>query len=243
MAIVRPFKALRPVPHKAAEIACVPYDVVNAQEARALASDKPFSFLHVTRSDIDLPEGTDAFAAEVYSKAEENLTRFRENGVLVQDEQPSLYIYRLSVDNHEQYGIAACCSIHEYDLDIIRKHEHTRRWLEDDRLKLMSSLSSHTGPVLMTYRGTENIDRLVEQAVSTPVLYDFTADDGVRHTIWKVGQSAKIVKSFQEVSLLYIADGHHRAMGASRLREEMLRQNPKARDSEEFNYPLQQVCE
>jgi uncharacterized protein (DUF1015 family) len=248
MATVKPFRALRPVPQNAYEVACVPYDVVNTREAKALAAGKPFSFLHVTRPDIDLPDETDPFADEVYAKAEENLAKFKKSGVLVQEEHPSLYIYRLGMNSHEQYGIAVCCSVDEYDHDLIRKHEHTRKRLEDDRLRLMLSLSAHTGPVLMTYRGTETIDRFVEHAVSTPALYDFTADDGVQHTIWKVVQAAELSNAFQEVPLLYIADGHHRAMGASRLREEILRCNPGGRDSEEFNYflsvlfPAEQLC-
>jgi len=238
MATVRPFRALRPIPQKADEIACVPYDVVNAQEARAQVSSKPFSFLHVTRSDVDLPEGIDPFADEVYEKAHQNMQMFLDRGILIQDDAPSFYIYRLSVDNHEQYGIAACCSVQEYDRDIIRKHELTRRWLEEDRLKLMQSLSAHTGPVLMTFRGSETIDRLVEQAVSTTAMYDFTADDGVHHTVWKAEQNEALSRAFQDVPLLYIADGHHRAMGASRLREQMLSQNPEAGECEEFNYFL-----
>jgi uncharacterized protein (DUF1015 family) len=174
----------------------------------------------------------------VYEKARQNMQMFLDRGILIQDDAPSLYIYRLSVDKHEQYGIAACCSVQEYDRDIIRKHELTRGWLEDDRLKLMQSLSAHTGPVLMTYRGSEAIDRLVEQAVSTAALYDLTADDGVRHTIWKAGQSEALSRAFQDVPLLYIADGHHRAMGASRLREQMLSRDPEAGDFKEFNYFL-----
>jgi len=238
MAIIRPFRALRPVPEKAKDVSSVPYDVVNTDEARSLAERNPVSFLYVIRPEIDLPEGTALYEDRVYDKAAENLKKLTDNGVLVQDDEPCVYLYRLIMDGHEQVGVAACYSVDEYDNDTIRKHEHTRKEKEDDRLRHMLTLSAHTGPVLMTYRGTEKIDSFVSNETASDPLYDFTAPDGVRHTVWRVSMSKPIAEAFKEIPLLYIADGHHRAAGASRVKRTMVQKNPHSNGEEEFNYFL-----
>ncbi len=235
MAVIRPFRAIRPLPERAKDVASVPYDVVTTVEARALARGNPLSFLHVIRPEIDLPEGTDLYADVVYEKAGVNYAKLKADGVLIEEEEPSLYIYRLIEGGHEQVGLAACCSVEEYERGRIRKHEHTRRDKEDDRLRHMLTLSAHAGPVLITYRGTGGIDALVGEEMKGPALYDFTAPDGIRHTIWRVRRSYEIIQAFQGVPLLYIADGHHRAAGAARVK---LQKHDDGNGDEEFLYFL-----
>lgn len=216
MATIRPFNALRPAAH-AAEVAAVPYDVVNTEEARALASGNPFSFLHVSRPEIDLPEGTPIYSDEVYGKAADNFEKLRKECPLQAEETPSLYLYRLIMGEHEQIGVVACCSVDEYDQDIIRKHERTRRDKEDDRTRHILVLRAQTGPVFLTYRAQEKIDSFVAEALqNNPPVYDFVANDGIRHTIWRVPTYDPLVTAFADVPYLYIADGHHRAASASR---------------------------
>jgi uncharacterized protein (DUF1015 family) len=217
MAIIRPFNALRPAADHAAEVAAVPYDVVNTEEARALASGNPFSFLHVSRPEVDLPDGTPIYSDEVYAKAADNFEKLKRECPLQSEETPSLYLYRLIMGEHEQIGVVACCSVDEYDQGIIRKHERTRRDKEDDRTRHILVLRAQTGPVFLTYRAQEKIDALVAEALqNNPPLYDFVANDDIRHTIWRVPTYDPLVTAFAEVPYLYIADGHHRAASASR---------------------------
>lgn len=223
MATIRPFRALRPVPARARDVAAVPYDVVTTSEARALASGNPTSFLHVSRPEIDLPEGTDPHSDAVYRKGAENFERLERGGSLVRESEPSVYLYRLRAGDHEQTGVAAAYSLDEYDSGAIRRHERTRRDKEDDRTRHMVTLGAQTGPVFLTYRSRGEIDALVEAATRGEPLYDFEAEDGVSHTIWRVGGDAarRLVSEFERVPLLYIADGHHRAASASRARSEL----------------------
>jgi uncharacterized protein (DUF1015 family) len=223
MATIRPFRALRPVPGRAPEVAAVPYDVVTTSEARALASRSPLSFLHVSRPEIDLPEGTDPHSDAVYRKAAENFERLEREGPLVRESEPSLYVYRLRMGDHEQTGVAAAYSLDEYASGAIRRHERTRRDKEDDRTRHMVTLGAQTGPVFLTYRGRDEIEALVDAATRGEPLYDFEAEDGVSHTVWRVGGDAarRLVSEFEQVPLLYIADGHHRAASASRARGEL----------------------
>jgi len=222
MATIRPFKALRPAAEHAAQVAAVPYDVVNSEEARALASGNPFSFLHVSRPEIDLPDGTPIYSDEVYAKAADNFKKLKAAAPLQNEETPSLYLYRLVMGDQQQIGVVACCSVDEYDQDIIRKHERTRRDKEDDRTRHILVLRAQTGPVFLTYRAQENIDALVGKALqNNPPLYDFVANDDIRHTIWRVPNYEPLATAFAEVPYLYIADGHHRAASASRARAEL----------------------
>ena len=223
MATIRPFRALRPVPARAHKVAAVPYDVVTTSEARALASANPASFLHVSRPEIDLPEGTDPHSDAVYRKGAENFERLERDGLLVRESEPSIYLYRLRMEDHAQTGVAAAYSLDEYDSGEIRRHERTRRDKEDDRTRHMVTLGAQTGPVFLTYRGRSEIDALVDAAARGEPLYDFEAEDGVSHTVWRVGGDAarRLVSEFERVPLLYIADGHHRAASASRARGEL----------------------
>ena len=238
MAIIRPFRALRPRPDRAQEVASVPYDVVNTDEARALASGNPFSFLHVSRPEIDLPPGTDIHSDPVYRKAVENFEKLIAEAPLEKESEPSLYLYRLIMGDHEQIGVVAVSSIDEYDNGTIRKHERTRRDKEDDRTRHMLMLKAQTGPVFLTYRARPEIDEQVSAAISAAPLFDLTAPDGVRHTIWRLTDTDVLVKSFESVPLLYIADGHHRAASASRARTELKQQSFAHTGKEDYNYFL-----
>src|SRR5262249_34496444 len=223
MATIRPFRAEMPTSEKAAQVSAVPYDVVSTAEARKLAADNRLSFLHVSRPGIDLPDDIDVYSEQVYQKAAENYERLRREGPLEQDPEPCLYIYRLKMGGHEQTGIAACCSLDEYDQDVIRKHERTRRDKEDDRTKHMLALRAQTGPVFLTYRGRDDINRTVSKIQQNDPLFSFTAADGVTHSIWRASPSEAqdLVRAFQTLPALYIADGHHRAASASRARAEL----------------------
>ncbi|HEY2907405.1 MAG TPA: DUF1015 family protein [Vicinamibacterales bacterium] len=222
MATLHPFRALRPQPDQAARVAAVPYDVVNTDEARALASGNALSFLHVSRAEIDLPPGTDAYADAVYERAAENFETLKRTALIL-EEQPALYFYRLRVGAHEQTGIAGCYSLDEYDRDVIKKHERTRRDKEDDRTRHMLALGAQTGPVFLTYRASPEVDQLETRVTAGPPLYSFSAPDGVEHTLWRVAGSDRdaLAAAFLRVPALYIADGHHRAASAARARADI----------------------
>jgi len=238
MTLIRPFRALRPVPRKAADVACVPYDVVDTAEARALAEGNPASFLHVIRSEIDLPEGTGLYEEVVYEQAAENFRRFKDEAILIEETTRCLYLYQLVMGGHCQIGIAACCSLDEYEKGIIRRHEKTRKEKEEDRARHMLKISAHPGPVLMTYRGLEAIDSLVRHEAEKRALYDFVSADGIRHTIWRIEEVGAFVEVFKNVPFLYISDGHHRTASASRARQELLKKHPNSTGEEEFNFFL-----
>jgi uncharacterized protein (DUF1015 family) len=240
MATARPFRALRPPPERAAEVSSVPYDVVSTVEARELARGNRWSFLHVSRPEIDLPEGTDPYSEEVYRRAAENYERLKRDCPLSPEASPSLYLYRLRMGGHVQTGVAACCAIDEYDRDVIRKHERTRKDKEDDRTRHMLALGAQTGPVFLTYRGRPEIDAMIERATREEPLYDFTASDGVSHTLWRLqGEDAgRLAEQFRPVTLFYIADGHHRAASASRAREQRRAADPKHTGEEAYNFFL-----
>jgi uncharacterized protein (DUF1015 family) len=223
MSAIFPFAALRPVPNAAAHVAAVPYDVVNTEEARALAEGNPLSFLHVSRPEIDLPAGTNPHSDPVYDLAVTNFATLRAAAPLVVEEAPSFYVYRLHMNGHVQSGIAACYSIDEYDRDLIKKHEKTRPDKEDDRTRHMLAIGAQTGPVFMTYRASKAVDAIVKRVAEQPALFDFTAADGVRHQVWQVpaAENQPLVDAFAKIDALYIADGHHRAASAARTRRSL----------------------
>ena len=223
MATIHPFRALRPTPASAASVSSVPYDVVSTEEARELARNNPLSFLRVTRSEIDLPPDADPYAARVYQRARENFQKLRDIAPLVLEESPSLYFYRLRMGAHEQTGLAGCFSVDEYERDVIKKHERTRRDKEDDRTRHIVELRAQTGIVFLTYQSDPEIDGIARRVTAGEPLYDFTAPEGVQHTVWRAGHddSAAIVSAFAKVPAVYIADGHHRAASAARAREEL----------------------
>ncbi|HVT49455.1 MAG TPA: DUF1015 family protein [Vicinamibacterales bacterium] len=221
MSALFPFQALRPAPDAAARVASVPYDVVTVDEARALSAGNPLSFLHVTRSEIDLPAGTNLYDAAVYARAADNLRRLTADAPLIVESVPALYCYRLRMGRHEQTGMAGCFAVDEYDRGLIKKHERTRRDKEDDRTRHITTVGAQTGLVLLTYRARADVDAIVARVAAGLALYDFVAPDDVQHTVWRVpdGDVAALVDAFGAIDALYIADGHHRAASASRVRE------------------------
>jgi uncharacterized protein (DUF1015 family) len=242
MAVIRPFKALRPIREKAQLVASVPYDVVNREEAKSAAGGSkgnPLSYLHITRSEIDLPEVKDVYSKEVYLKAKENLNKIIEDAPLKVDTKPHLYLYRLIMDGRSQTGICATFSVEDYDNDVILKHEKTRKVKEDDRTNHIITTEAQTGVVFLTYRGVKTVNELVDNTMkSVKPEYDFTAPDGIQHTIWLMPDEyvVTIENEFAKIHKLYIADGHHRAKSASRAREEKMKANPHHSGSEEYNY-------
>lgn len=239
MAVIRPFKALRPTKENAHLVASVPYDVISVEEAKELAKDNPLSFLHITRSEIDLPENIDVYSNEVYQKAKENLDNLINNAPLVLDEKPHFYLYRLIMSGRAQTGIAATFSVDDYDNDVILKHEKTRKVKEDDRTNHIITTNAQTGVVFLTYRGVQSINEIVDRTIQTlQPEYDFIAPDGIQHTIWILPDeyNQTIISEFEKINKLYIADGHHRAKSASRAREEKMKSNPNHKGDEEYNY-------
>ncbi len=223
MAKLRPFRALRPSAECAPKVSSVPYDVISTAEARELAAGNPLSFLRVTRSELELPEGTDPYAPEVYAHAAENLEKLRAAAPLVREAEPSLYLYRQVMGQHAQVGLAGCFSVDEYEADLVKKHEKTRRDKEDDRTRHISTLRAQTGLVFLTYRASREVDAIVETVTAGEPIYDFTADDGIRHTIWRAGGELRdqLVAAYDHLPILYIADGHHRAASAARTRAKL----------------------
>jgi uncharacterized protein (DUF1015 family) len=221
MATLLPFRALRPRPSEAVRIAAVPYDVVSTDEARALADGNPLSFLRVSRAELELPAGADPYAEDVYRRAAANFETLKKSALVVEDE-PSVYFYRLRMGAHTQVGLAACFSIDEYDRDVIRKHERTRRDKEDDRTRHMIALGAQTGPVFLTYKAASDVDAIADRVTKGAPLIDLTASDDVQHTLWRVGGADRdaLVAAFGRIPSLYIADGHHRAASAARARTE-----------------------
>ncbi|HET9531430.1 MAG TPA: DUF1015 family protein [Blastocatellia bacterium] len=240
MATIRAFQALRPPKEKADRVSAVPYDVVSTQEARELAEGNPLSFLRVSRPELELPDDTNPYSDIVYDRAAENFEKLKSSAPLTLEQSPSLYAYRLRMDDQAQTGIAACCSIDEYDGDIIRKHERTRKDKEDDRTRHMIALRAQTGPVFLTYRGRDEINAIIDRAQAAEPLYDFTAPDGVAHTIGRLSDddTLQIIDEFRSVPLIYIADGHHRAASASRARAQLRSENPDHTGNEEYNFFL-----
>ncbi len=238
MADIRPFKALRPTSLRADKVASVPYDVVNTEEARALAASNPLSFLHVSRPEIDLPDGTDPYSDQVYRKAQNNFQQLITDAPLEVEAAPSIYLYRLIMGDQEQIGVVAICSVDEYDQDLIRKHERTRRDKEDDRTRHLVALRAQTGPVFLTYRASRDIDTMVMETMMANAIFDFTAADEIQHTVWRVPDPVRFVQAFREVPFLYIADGHHRAASAARARTELKEQSFGHTGDEEYNFFL-----
>jgi uncharacterized protein (DUF1015 family) len=235
MASIRPFRALRPEPATAAAVSSVPYDVVSTDEARELAARNPLSFLRVTRSEVDLPPSTDPYSGQVYARARANFDALKKQAPLVVEASPSLYFYRLRMRDHEQTGIAGCFSVDEYEADVVKKHERTRRDKEDDRTRHIIELRAQTGVVFLTYKSAAGVNAITKRVTAGAPLFDFTAEDGVSHTIWRAAEadSRALVAEFEKIPALYIADGHHRAASAARARAE-LRGQPGAGESNTF---------
>lgn len=241
MAILKPFKAVRPKDEYASQVGALPYDVMNSEEAREMVKDKPYSFLHVDKAEVDLPKGIDIYSAEVYEKAKENLEALSANGICKQDEKPMLYIYRQIMNGREQTGIVGCTAVDDYINNVIKKHEFTRADKEADRIRHVDTLDANTGPIFLTHRENKTVSDITEnwKNAHAPV-YDFVSDDGVAQTVWVIDDDSVVdtlVKEFAEIPYLYIADGHHRCASAVRVGERRRGEGEYDKDAE-FNFFL-----
>lgn len=224
---IKPFQALRPVADLASQVASVPYDVVNRDEAASLADGNPLSFLHVVRPDIDFPPEQDPYAPEVYDRAAHNLHQLLIDGALIREPLECLYAYRQVMNGRAQTGIVCCVHIDDYENNLILKHEKTRKSKEDDRTRHVLALNANAGPVFLTYRTVDSISQQAELATSGKPLYDFTAVDGIRHTVWRIPHHESLVEALSAVPVFYIADGHHRAASAWRAGTELRKRLPE----------------
>jgi len=239
--LIRPFRGLRPTPDQAEAVVAPPYDVLNTAEARVRAEGKPHSFLHISKPEIDLPEDTDPYAAEVYAKGAENLNKLVDAGILIRDDEPRYYVYRLRMGDHVQTGLVFIGSVKDYDSNRIRKHEFTRPKKEDDRVRQITALDAQTGPVLLAYKADAAVKEIVDAVSKGAPLYDLTADDGVGHTIWLLDDQSKIdelTAIFDAMEALYIADGHHRSASGSRVAAAKAADNAGHTGEEDYNYFL-----
>ena len=241
MPLIKPFAGLRPAPGRAAAVAAPPYDVMNAQEARAMVAGRPLSFLHISRPEVDLPPDTDPYAPAVYAKARENLERLCTEGVLVRDPAARYYCYRLTMGGHVQTGLVAAASVAAYDAGRIKKHEFTRPVKEDDRVRQIDVLNAQTGPAFLVYRATPGIDQVLTRVSAAAPEVDFTAPDRVRHELWAIADQLTIdglTAAFASLDALYIADGHHRSAAASRVAAARRAANPRHTGDESYNWFL-----
>lgn len=241
MPLIRPFAGLRPAPGHAAEVIAPPYDVLSSDEARARAAGKPWSFLHVSKPEIDLPAGTDPYAEQVYAKAAENLGLMLRKGILTRDPARCYYAYRLIMGKHTQTGLVAAASIAEYDTNRIRKHEHTQPDKENDRVRQIDALNAQTGPVMIAYPSAREVDDILARCSAGAPDADATAEDGIRHSLWVVRDAeiqARLTAAFDAMPALYIADGHHRSAAASRVAAARRAANPRHTGEENYNHFL-----
>jgi len=235
---IRAFEGLRPSHESVEKVVALPYDVVSTEEARALAGDNPHSLLHVTRAEIDFPAGQDPYSEDVYSKAVENFQRLQEDGHLIRETEPCIYLYQQQMGSHRQRGIAAVSHVDDYDCGKIKRHERTRVAKENDRTRLTGAMSANAGPVFLTYRDDVRITSLMDAYSQEEPLYDITADDGIRHTVWRIPGGSDIVRAFKSVESFYVADGHHRAASAARVAMECRKANPHHHGEEDYNWFL-----
>jgi len=241
MPLIRPFAGLRPASGRAAEVIAPPYDVLSSDEARTRAAGKPWSFLHVSKPEIDLPAGTDPYAAQVYAKAAENLGLMLRKGILTRDPAHCYYVYRLIMGRHTQTGLVAAASVAEYNTNRIRKHEHTQPDKENDRVRQIDALNAQTGPVMIAYPSARAVEDILARCSAGAPDADATADDGVRHSLWVVRDAeiqARLTRAFDAMPALYIADGHHRSAAASRVAAQRRAANPRHTGEENYNYFL-----
>lgn len=241
MPLIRAFSGLRPAPGRAADVAAPPYDVMNEAEARKMVKGRPWSFLHISRPEVDLPEGVDPYAPEVYAKAAENLEHMLQEGVLARDLQPCYYVYRLTMGAHQQTGLVAAASVADYDSGRIKRHEFTRPAKEDDRVRQIDALNAQTGPVFLVYPSAPAVDQLLTRISQGASDMDVSAADGVRHELWVVDTNAdveRLTAEFDGMPALYVADGHHRSAAGSRVCAARKAANPAHNGSESYNYFL-----
>lgn len=233
-----PLRAWRPAPGLAAQVAAPPYDVVNRAEAAAHAAGNPLSFLHIGRSEIDLPADVDPYDPRVYTRARENLQAFMDQGVLEQDGEPALYVYEQTMNGRVQAGVVGCVHVDDYEQDLIKKHEKTRPDKEDDRTRHVLTLDANAEPVFLTYRAVPGISETVAAIRNDPPRDDFTTADGVRHRTWRVADPSGLLAAFRQLPAAYVADGHHRCASAWRAGKERRAANPGHDGTEEYNWFL-----
>ena len=241
MAILRPFCAGRPKKEYAASIAALPYDVMNSREARQVIKTAPLSFLRIDRAEADLPEGTDPYSQDVYDRAAWNLHALFKDGYMINDPEPRLYLYRQIMNGRAQTGVVGCVSIDDYMNNVIKKHEHTRADKEVDRIRHVDTCDANTGPIFLTYRGNEEIDRILAKYAAREPEYDFVSVGDVRNTVWVIDGKrdiARLQALFKKIDSLYIADGHHRAASAVAVGRKRREQQPGYTGDEEFNFFL-----
>ena len=241
MAIIKAFKALRPVQDLASKIAALPYDVMNSEEAREMVKDNEYSFLHVDRAEINLPKETNIYDKVVYEKARDVLDKMIDDGLYVQEEKPCMYIYRQTMKEKSQTGLVICASIDDYINNKIKKHEHTRKDKELDRINHVDYCDANTGPIFLTYRNQDEISKIMDKWTQNRPLYDFISEDGNGHTVWIINNDndiERLTMLFGKVDSLYIADGHHRAKSAVEVGLKRRKENPGYTGEEEFNYFL-----
>ncbi|MBN1949298.1 MAG: DUF1015 domain-containing protein, partial [Candidatus Cloacimonetes bacterium] len=239
MAKIKPFRGLRPLPEKVKVIASPPYDVLNSREARIMAQGNPDSFLHVVKPEIDLSPDIDLYDHSVYQKGKENLERLIKQRYLVQDVTDCYYLYRQIMKDFDQIGLVAAVSIEDYENDIIKKHEHTRADKEADRIRHVDTLNANSGLVFLTYKARSDLKELAAEIMDNDPIYDFTADDGVKHIFWKIDSEyyiEKITTIFSQIDYLYVADGHHRSASGTRVGQMRRAANPHHTGEEEYNY-------
>jgi len=233
---IKPFKALHPPRELAAQVAAVPYDVVDTAEAAALARGNPWSFLHVTRPEIDLPAGADPHGEAAYAQARSAFDMFRRQMILVEEPQPCYYLYRLTMKGRSQTGLVACCAVDDYIEGVIKTHEKTRQDKEDDRTHHIDRVNAHDEPIFVTYRDSAAVDALAAAVMSSPPLYDFTPADGIRNTLWRVEATEPLTRAFQAIPTAYIADGHHRSAASVRIARERRRTESLPGVDREYNW-------
>lgn len=241
---IKAFKGLRPKDGLAKDIASLPYDVVNFKQACKEAEGKPLSFMRVVRSELELDPNIDPYTQAVYDHAKENFEKLVKNGYLIREDAPSMYLYRQQMGNHSQTGIVATFSAQDYDADVIKKHEKTRKAKEDDRYNLTRTLRVNTGPVFLTVKDGTKLDEIVENKKDEDALFDFVADDGIRHSVWKISDPKllnEIVEVFDKIPCAYVADGHHRSASNARCARDLAKENPNHSGDEDYNWFLS-VC-
>lgn len=241
MAKIEAFKAIRPRKDLAEKVAALPYDVMNYEEAKEMVKGNPYSFLHIDRAEIDLEAEVDPYDEKVYEKARDNLNEFIKNGTFVREEKKNIYLYRQIMDGRSQTGIVCCTAIDDYLSGKVKKHEHTREDKELDRIKHVDYCDANTGPIFLTYKREKNIDNIIEEELKKAPIYNFTSEDGITHMVWIIENDniiEEIIKSFEKIPSLYIADGHHRTAAAIKVGEKRRKQNVGYKDEDEFNYFL-----
>jgi uncharacterized protein (DUF1015 family) len=241
MAKIKAFKAIRPEENLANKVAALPYDVMNYEEAKEMVKGNAYSFLHIDRAEIDLEEGINPYDKKVYEKATNNLQEFMDKGIFITDEKKNIYVYRQIMEGRVQTGIVVCTSIDDYLNGIVKKHEYTREDKEIDRIKHVDYCNANTGPIFLTYKRQDEIDKIVEEETKKSPIYNFSSEDGITHMVWVIEEDriiGKIIDIFEKIPSLYIADGHHRTAAAIKVGQMRREQNPDFKDDDEFNYFL-----